>query len=67
MVKLENNIAVHNYIWNFNNQLVGITDGDGQLVSRFYYGSKSHVPDYMKKNFLDYKIITNHPYLLTRF
>lgn len=48
------------FIWNDKDQLIGITNGSGTLQSRFVYGSKNHVPDYMIKGSVKYKIITNH-------
>jgi len=35
-------------------------DGSGNIRSRFVYGSKSNVPDYMIKNNVTYRIISNH-------
>jgi RHS repeat-associated protein len=34
-------------------------DGNSQLVSRFIYGSRSNVPDYMVKNGTTYRIVTD--------
>ena len=46
----------------YGNQLEPIAelDGDGNLVSRFVYGSKPHVPDYMVKAGVTYRIISDH-------
>ena len=53
--------AMKNYfMWNLKNQLIGITNGSGVMQSRFVYGSKAHVPDYMIKGTTRYKIITDH-------
>ena len=35
-------------------------DGVGQVVSRFVYGSKENVPDYMEKGGAVYRIISDH-------
>jgi len=35
-------------------------DGNNQLVARFVYGSKANVPDYMIKNGIAYRIISDH-------
>jgi RHS repeat-associated protein len=35
-------------------------DGAGSLVSRFVYGTKANVPDYMIKGGVTYRIITDH-------
>lgn len=48
------------YVWNGNNQVIGVTDGSGVLTARFVYGSKSHVPDYATIGGVDYQIVSNH-------
>ena len=48
------------FVWNTSNQLVGIADGSGVLLSHFIYGTKAHVPDYMIKSGETFKIVTNH-------
>ena len=56
-----NGTTVENYfIWNSLNQLIGVMDSSGSLTARFVYGSKSHVPDYMMKNNINYQIVSNH-------
>ena len=35
-------------------------DGSGNVVSRFVYGSKKHVPDYMVRNGVTYRIVSDH-------
>jgi RHS repeat-associated protein len=35
-------------------------DGDNNVVSRFVYGTKPNVPDYMEKNGVTYRIISDH-------
>ena len=35
-------------------------DGSGNVVSRFVYGTKGNVPDYMIKNGVTYRIISDH-------
>ncbi|MEN8170596.1 MAG: RHS repeat-associated core domain-containing protein [Pseudomonadota bacterium] len=35
-------------------------DGTGNVVSRFVYGSKSNVPDYMVKEGVSYRILSDH-------
>jgi len=46
----------------YGNQLepVAELDGSGNLVARFVYGSKAHVPDYMVKAGVTYRIISDH-------
>jgi RHS repeat-associated protein len=46
----------------YRNQLnpVAELDGAGNLVSRFIYASKPHVPDYMVKGGVTYRIVSDH-------
>ncbi len=46
----------------YENQLNPIAelDGAGNVVSRFVYGTKANVPDYMIKNDVTYRIICDH-------
>ena len=46
----------------YQNQLnpVAELDGSGNLVSRFEYASKGNVPDYMVKDGVTYRIISDH-------
>jgi YD repeat-containing protein len=46
----------------YGNQLEPIAelDGSGNLVSRFVYASKAHVPDYMVKAGVTYRIVSDH-------
>jgi RHS repeat-associated protein len=48
--------------WLYQDQLnpVAELDGAGNLVARFVYGSVGHVPDYMIKNGVTYRIISDH-------
>jgi RHS repeat-associated protein len=48
--------------WLYQNQLniVAEFDSVGNLISRFVYGTKGHVPDYMVKNGISYRFITDH-------
>ena len=48
------------FVWNSDNQLIGITNGSGVFSARFVYGSKPHSPDYMIKGTTKYKIISDH-------
>ncbi|HMS85718.1 MAG TPA: RHS repeat-associated core domain-containing protein [Nitrospira sp.] len=40
--------------------MVAELDGTGNLVSRFVYGTKAHVPDYMTKGGVTYRIVSDH-------
>jgi len=46
----------------YGNQLEPIAelDGSGNVVSRFVYASKAHVPDYMIKAGVSYRIVSDH-------
>jgi RHS repeat-associated protein len=48
--------------WLYQNQLnpVAELDGAGNVVSRFVYGTKANIPDYMVKGAQTYRIITDH-------
>jgi RHS repeat-associated protein len=48
--------------WLYQDQLepVAELDGSGNVVSRFIYGSNAHVPDYMIKGGVEYRIISDH-------
>jgi len=35
-------------------------DGSGDVVARFVYGTKAHVPDYMVKGGITYRIVSDH-------
>jgi RHS repeat-associated protein len=46
----------------YENQLrpVAELDGNGNVIARFVYGTKINVPEYMIKNGITYRIITDH-------
>ncbi len=46
----------------YQNQLnpVAELDGTGNIVSRFVYGTKANVPDYMVKGGVTYRIVSDH-------
>lgn len=46
----------------YGNQLEPIAelDGSGNLVSRFVYGSKAHVPDYIVRAGVTYRVVSDH-------
>ena len=48
------------YLWTLDRRLIGVANSSGNLLSRFVYGSKSHVPDYMELGSDKYQIITDH-------
>jgi RHS repeat-associated protein len=48
--------------WLYQNQLnpVAELDGTGTIVSRFVYGTKANVPDYLVKGGVTYRIVSDH-------
>ena len=48
--------------WLYQDQLnpVAELDGSGNVVSRFVYGTKQHVPDFMIKGGVIYRIVSDH-------
>ncbi len=48
--------------WLYSGQLriVAELDGAGALISRFVYGSRTNVPDYMVKSGVTYRILSDH-------
>lgn len=48
--------------WLYQNQLnpVAELDGTGAIISRFVYGTKANVPDYMIKAGVTYRIVSDH-------
>jgi RHS repeat-associated protein len=41
-------------------RIVAELDSNNNVVSRFVYGTRSHVPDYLVKNGITYRLITDH-------
>jgi RHS repeat-associated protein len=48
--------------WLYQNQLnpVAELDGTGNIVSRFVYGTKANVPDYVVKAGVTYRVVSDH-------
>lgn len=55
-----NNVLLQVFLYQSQLQVVAELNGAGTLVSRFVYGSKSNVPDYMIKSGTTYRIISDH-------
>ena len=51
---------VQGFIYKDQLEPVAELDGAGNVVARFVYGSKGHVPDYMIKGGVTYRIISDH-------
>lgn len=48
--------------WLYANQLRAVAelDGDGNIVSRFVYGSRTNVPDFMIRGSVTYRFVADH-------
>lgn len=55
-----NGTLVAAWVYRDQLQIVAELDGTGQVRSRFVYGSRSNVPDYMIRNGVRYRILSNH-------
>ena len=55
-----NGALVQGFIYKDQLEPVAELDGSGNLVARFVYASKRHVPDYMIKGGVTYRIISDH-------
>jgi RHS repeat-associated protein len=53
-------VLTQGYLYDGQLRIVAELDGVGNLVSRFVYGSRSNVPDYMVKSGVTYRIISDH-------
>ncbi len=58
--KRVNGTLIKGFLYQDQLNPVAELDGSGNLVSRFVYGSQSHVPDYMVKGGVTYRIISDH-------
>ncbi len=58
--KKVNGILVQGFLYESQLNPIAELDGAGNVVSRFVYGTKANVPDYMIKNGVAYRIISDH-------
>ncbi|WP_051937848.1 RHS repeat domain-containing protein [Ghiorsea bivora] len=58
--KKVNGTLVQGFLYKDQLNPVAELDGAGNVVSRFVYGSKANVPDYMVKGGVTYRIISDH-------
>ncbi|MGH7572373.1 MAG: RHS repeat-associated core domain-containing protein [Gemmatimonadota bacterium] len=58
--KKVNGILVQGFLYFDQLNPVAELDGAGQVVSRFIYGTRGHIPDYMVKGGVTYRLITDH-------
>ncbi len=53
-------LLVQGFLYDGQLRVVAELDGNGAVVSRFVYGSKVNVPDYMVRDGVTYRIISDH-------
>ena len=58
--KKVNGTLVQGFLYKDSLNPVAELDGTGKLVSRFVYGRRPHVPDFMIKDGATYRILTDH-------
>jgi RHS repeat-associated protein len=58
--KKVNGVLVQGFLYGSQLRVVAELDGTGQVVSRFVYGTKLNVPEYMIKGGVTYRLITDH-------
>ena len=58
--KKVNGVLTQGFLYKDQLNPVAELDGAGNVVSRFVYGSKANVPDYMIKGGVTYRIISDH-------
>ena len=55
-----NGVLVQGFLYEGQLRPIAEVDGNGNIVSRFVYGTKVNVPDYMIKGGVSYRIIADH-------
>lgn len=55
-----NGVLTQGFLYRDQLNPIAELDGAGNVVSRFVYGSKSNVPDYMVKGDVTYRILSDH-------
>jgi RHS repeat-associated protein len=58
--KKVNGVFVQGFLYENQLRPIAELDGSGNIVSRFVYGSKANIPDYMTKGGITYRIISDH-------
>jgi len=58
--KKVNGVLAQGFIYKDQLEPVAELDGSGNVVARFVYASKGHVPDYMIKGGVTYRVISDH-------
>ena len=60
IVKKINGVLVQGFLYEDLLRIAAELDGAGNVVTRFIYGSKINIPDYMVKEGVTYRIISDH-------
>jgi RHS repeat-associated protein len=60
IAKKVNDVLVKGYIWMDALRVAAEFDGAGNLVSRFVYGTRGNVPEYMVRGADTYRLVTDH-------
>ena len=58
--KKVNGVLIQGFLYQDNLNPIAELDGNSNVISRFVYGSKANVPDYMVKDGKTYRIISDH-------
>ena len=58
--KKVNGTLVAGWLYSNQSQIVAELDGNGKLVSRFVYASRTNIPDYMIRDNVTYRIFSDH-------
>lgn len=58
--KLVDGVPVQGFLWQGQLRPVAELDGSGALVSRFVYGTRINVPEYLVRGGVTYRIVTDH-------
>ncbi len=58
--KKVNGVLVRQWLYEDTLRIVAELDGSGTLLSRFVYGSRANVPDFMIRGGITYRIISDH-------
>jgi RHS repeat-associated protein len=55
-----NGVPVQGFLWQGQLRPVAELDGNGALVSRFVYGTRINVPEYLERGGTTYRLVTDH-------
>jgi RHS repeat-associated protein len=58
--KKVNGVLVQGFLYQDQLEPIAEVDGAGNVISQFVYASKAHIPDYMVKGGVTYRIISDH-------